>query len=265
MSARVAARPRGAAAVIAGVTGATLLAWIATARLMGGMDAGPGTPLGGFGWFVVSWVVMMAAMMLPAELRFTLAYAHFARGEGGAVGTRVAAFLTGYLLAWTVFGALAWGGDRVLRALAPAALGWAAYGPWLAGLVVGLAGLYQVSPWKARCLEHCVSPLAFFMQRWRPGHAGGLRLGLAHGAWCIGCCWLLMTMLFALGVMSLFWMALLTVLMFAEKVLPLGRGYARGLAVALLVLGGWVAVAPASVPGLTLPGMPGLHGHHPGH
>lgn len=263
MSGTVAAArgPRGPAAVIAGLTGVTLVCWILTARLMGGMDAGPGTPLGGFAGFLVSWTVMMAAMMLPAELRFTLAFAQFARTEATRPALAVIFFLGGYLLCWGGFGALAWLGDRGLRAVFAPVLAWDAWGPETTGTVLAIAGLYQVSRWKQACLDHCISPFAFFVQHWRPGPRGALRMGLAHGAYCIGCCWSLMLVLFALGIMSLYWMTLLALAMFAEKVLPVGRGYARGLALGLVVLGVWVAVAPATVPGLVQPGAVTGHAH----
>jgi predicted metal-binding membrane protein len=261
-------RSRSAPTLLAGLAGFTLLAWIATARLMGGMDAGPGTPLGSFAGFVVTWAVMMTAMMLPAEMRFTLAFARFARdehaGEPAPDGDRrrIAAFLGGYLLSWTTFGVLAWIADRALRALAPSALAWDSHGPLAAGAVIVLAGAYQLSPWKQTCLQHCVSPLAFFLQHWRDGLGGAARMGITHGWYCIGCCWALMVMLFALGIMSLYWMSLLAVLMFAEKVLPVGPRFARVLATGLVGLGLWVAIAPGSVPGLTLPGDAVVHRAH---
>ncbi len=233
-----------------------VMAWIVVARTMGGMDGGPGTPLGSFAGFVASWIVMVAAMMLPAELRFTLVYARMAREESsssaGACG--VAAFLVGYLLVWTTYGALAWVFDVLLRSVAPASLAWTAHGPQAAGLVVVAAGLFQFSRWKQACLVHCVSPLGFFMRHWHPGLPGAARLGFTHGLYCLGCCWGLMAMMFAVGVMSLFWMSVLGLAMFVEKTSPPRWRIAPLLGVLLIALGLWLASDPASVPGLTLPG-----------
>jgi predicted metal-binding membrane protein len=204
-------------------------------------------------------------MMLPAEMRFTLVFAQFAREQaeaGAGLVARIGAFLGGYLVSWTVFGCLAWSFDRLLRRLAPEALAWEAYGAVVAGALIAAAGLYQISALKQACLRHCISPLGFFMQRWRPGAAGAVRMGVEHAIYCIGCCWALMLVLFAVGVMSLFWMSLLAVVMFAEKILPSGPRLGRPIAVALVLLGLWVAWAPASVPFLTMPGAPGAQHIH---
>lgn len=221
---------------------------------MGGMDAGPGTPLGSFAGFVTSWVLMLAAMMLPAELRFTATFVRMAREESGAPsGSRVSAFLGGYLLVWLGYGVLAWVLDRALRALAPASLDWTVVGPPLAGLVTIGAGLFQFSRWKQACLMHCVSPFGFFMRRWHAGFAGALRLGVTHGLYCLGCCWALMAVMFAVGVMSLHWMTLLGLAMFVEKAAPKTLRVASALGFALVVLGAWILLDPVNVPGFTLP------------
>jgi predicted metal-binding membrane protein len=239
-----------------------VVTWIATAWLMGGMDAGPGTPLGGFGWFVGSWVVMMAAMMLPSELRFALVFAQLAyEGPRPTSSTAVHTwlFLSGYLVSWTGYGVLAYGADWVLRTAAPRVVTWEAYGPVLAGMVIVTAGVYQLSSMKDACLHHCISPASFFVQRWRLGAFGALRMGMEHGLFCIGCCWGLMLVLFMMGVMSLLWMVLLAGVMFAEKVLPWGSHVTRPLAIVLIALGLWVAVAPRTVPFLTQPSAQHLH------
>jgi predicted metal-binding membrane protein len=245
--------PRTALAALVGVI---VVTWIVTVRLMAGMDAGPGTPLGGFGWFVATWLIMMTAMMLPSEMRFVLFFAQFSRdtSTGAAGSVRTWLFLSGYLLTWTTYGVLAYGLDWALRFSAPDVCSWHQYGPMLAGGIVVAAGFYQLSSLKQACLRHCASPLGFFMRRWRFGSLGAVRMGIEHGVLCIGCCWGLMLVLFAVGVMSLFWMSLLAAVMFAEKVLPSGAQLAKPLAVALLALGVWVAVAPDTVPFLTQPG-----------
>ena len=140
-----------------------------------------------------------------------------------------------------------------MKALDPGFLAWDRQGPIIAGMAVVAAGVYQLTPLKRVCLRHCRSPLHFVLHRWREGRLGALRMGLEHGAWCVGCCWGLMLILFALGVMSLTWMVIVAGLVFAEKVLPFGARLPRVLAVCLIALGVWIAVAPASVPGLTQP------------
>jgi predicted metal-binding membrane protein len=215
---------------------------------MTGMDAGPGTDLGGLGWFIGVWATMMAAMMLPSAAPVVMLAHRTARG-----GPSTAVFVVGYLAVWTAFGLVAWGLYRAIHAWNPGFLAWDGGGPWVAGGAIVAAGLYQLSPLKRVCLRHCRSPLHFLIGRWRPGRLGALRMGAEHGAYCAGCCVGLMLVLFAVGVMSIFWMLIVAAVIFAEKVLPGGERTARVLAVALVALGLWIAVAPSSVPGLTQP------------
>ena len=161
----------------------------------------------------------------------------------------------GYVAVWTVYGLAAYGLFRALRAADPGFLAWDRQGPLVAGIAVVAAGVYQLTPLKHACLRHCRTPLHFVMHRWREGDAGALAMGLEHGAWCLGCCVGLMLVLFAVGVMSLAWMALLGAVIFAEKVLPLGARLAGLVALGLIALGVWIAIAPGRVPGLTQPGM----------
>jgi predicted metal-binding membrane protein len=162
-------------------------------------------------------------------------------------------FVSGYLGVWIAFGLLAYAIYRAVAAFGPGALAWDRRGPWIAGAAVIAAGAYQLTPLKRACLRHCRSPLHFLLARWRPGRLGALRMGATHGAYCTGCCWALMLVLFAVGVMSVFWMLVVTGIVFAEKVLPAGERLSRALAVALVALGLWIASAPATVPGLTTP------------
>jgi predicted metal-binding membrane protein len=226
---------------------------------MQGMDAGPGTSLGGLGWFTGVWVTMMAAMMLPSAAPSVALFSRTA-AQGSGSGTATPAFVGGYLAVWTAFGLVAYALQRAVAAADPAFLDWDRAGPWVAGGAVAAAGLYQLSPLKRVCLRHCRSPLHFLLARWRPGARGALRMGAEHGAWCAGCCWALMLVLFAVGVMSVVWMAVVALVVFAEKVLPAGERVARGLAVALIAFGIWIAVAPGSVPGLTDPTAAGSMG-----
>ncbi len=239
------ARTISVASVLGGVT---LAAWIVLVGHMRGMDMGPGTDLGGLGWFLLLWVTMTTAMMLPSVAPMALLFARVSQGR-----VPIWVFLSDYLAAWSGFGLLAYAVFRLVRFLDPAFLGWQRAGPWIAGGAVTAAGLYQLTPLKRACLRHCRSPLHFVLGGWRTGRRGALELGAQHGAYCVGCCWGLMVVLFALGVMSLFWMAVVAAVIYAEKVTPFGARISRPLSVILVALGIWVAVAPSSVPGLTQP------------
>jgi predicted metal-binding membrane protein len=237
--------------VVTAMLGATLAAWAVLLVRMRGMDAGPGTDLGTLGWFLGVWVTMTAAMMLPSAAPMVLVYSKTAAGSRSAT----ASFVAGYALVWTAYGLVAFGLFRLVRSHHPSLLGWDHAGPIVAGAAIVVAGLYQLTPLKRVCLRHCRTPFHWVLHRWRDGRLGPARMGLEHGGYCVGCCWALMVVLFAVGVMSLAWMAVVAALIFAEKVLPVGERLAAGFAVGLVALGVWVAVAPASVPFLTQPGM----------
>jgi predicted metal-binding membrane protein len=224
-------------------------AWALTAGRMDGMDAGPGADLGGLGWFAVSWVVMMAAMMLPALAPMVVAYERRASRAGRA--DSVATFAAGYYAAWLAAGLLAYAVIKGVRSLGPGFLAWDEAGRYVAAAVIAGAGLYQLTALKGACLRACSERAAFIAERWRPGRIGALRMGLEHGGWCVGCSWALMAALFALGAMSLTWMALVTVLVAGER--TLSRPARLGVAAVLVAVGLWVALAPGAVPGLTVP------------
>jgi predicted metal-binding membrane protein len=232
-----------------------LVAWIVTFERMEGMDAGPGTHLGDFGWYVGIWITMMAAMMLPSVAPMVLAFSRISqeRLRRGRVHAPTWVFVGGYLLAWAGYGVTAYGVFRAITAIDPRFLAWDGGGPWIAGGAIATAGLYQLTPLKRVCLLHCRTPLHFVLHGWKEGWSGALRMGLSHGAYCVGCCWGLMLILFALGVMSLFWMIVVAAIIFAEKVTPFGARLSRALALTFVLFGIWVALAPASVPGLTQP------------
>jgi predicted metal-binding membrane protein len=238
---------------------AALVAWIATIDRMWGMDAGPGTDLGGLGWFAGIWVTMMAAMMLPSVAPMALLFARISgerRSQGRAfVPTWV--FLAGYLGAWTAYGLAAYGLFRLVTAFGTDWLAWNRAGAYVTGGAIAAAGLYQLTPLKEVCLRHCRGPMHYVLHGRRDGRLGALRMGAEHGLFCVGCCWGLMVALFAVGVMSLFWMAVVAAVIFAEKVLPYGLRLARVFAVGLVAVGIWIAAAPGSVPGLTDPDAPG--------
>ena len=239
-------------ALVAALLAVALVAWVITTERMRGMDAGPGTDLGAFGWFMGVWVTMMAAMMLPSAVPAVLMFSGLRRGAPAW------AFVVGYLLAWAALGLAAYAAYRGLRELVPALTAWDERGPWVAGGALVLAGLYQLTPLKNACLRHCRAPLGFLL-RGGPGRAGAVRTGLGHGAYCVGCCAGLMLALFALGVMSLVWMIGVAAVILVEKVLPRGEAFASLAAVVLVAAGVWVALAPGSVPGLTQPGGAGMN------
>jgi predicted metal-binding membrane protein len=220
--------------------GAAVVAWAITVERMQGMDAGPGTDLGGLGWYLGIWVAMMAAMMLPSAVPAARVVAQASRALPTAL------FAAGYLAAWTVFGLAAYALFRLVTSLDIGRLAWDQDGPYIAGAVIVAAGLYELTPLKERLLRVCRRP--------HDGNdAGALGAGLTNGLYCVGCCAGLMAVLFALGVMSLFWMVVVAGVIFVEKVLPSGLRLSRIVGIALVVLGLWVAVSPGSVPMLTEP------------
>jgi predicted metal-binding membrane protein len=249
MSRRV-VQPRAAAALV----GVTLAAWVLVVVRMRGMNAGPGTDLGSLGWYLGIWVTMMAAMMLPSAIPMVMLFAKVSEQSERRPAAATALFVTGYLIAWTAYGLVAFALFRLVRAVDPGFLAWDRAGPEITGAAIVLAGIYQLTPLKSVCLRHCRTPLSFVMHHWHGGALGAVRMGVEHGGWCIGCCWALMLLLFAVGVMSITWMVVIATIVLAEKVLPIGEQFSRALAVVLIGLGVWVALAPGSVPGLTRPG-----------
>jgi predicted metal-binding membrane protein len=244
----------GALVVLAAV------AWALTDDRMSGMDAGPGTDPGTLGFFLGVWVVMMAAMMFPSIAPMVLMHVRIQegrreRGQPVAVGATTL-FVGGYLITWAAAGLLGYALFQLGDAISGDVFSWDNGGPYLAGAVIVAAAIYQLTPLKDVCLRHCRSPFMFLMQHWRPGRLGGLRMGVLHGGWCVGCCWMLMAALFALGVMSLGWMAFIAALIAIEKLLPWRALANRGIAVLLLVIGLGVAFNADDVPGLTLPDSP---------
>lgn len=243
---------------VAGLVGVALVTWIVTIDRMRGMDAGPGTDLGGMTWFVGVWVTMMAAMMLPSAAPMVLVVQRVTQERtrrGGVALATTWIFIVGYLTVWAVCGLIAYGAFRAVKSDDPGFLAWDRSGPLVAGIAVAAAGIYQLSPLKRVCLRHCRTPLHFVMHRWRRGLLGAFAMGVEHGAWCLGCCAGLMLVLFAVGVMSVTWMAVVAALIFAEKVLPFGARLSGVIAIVLFAFGAWIALSPGSVPGLTEPGM----------
>ncbi|MGB0095544.1 MAG: DUF2182 domain-containing protein [Solirubrobacteraceae bacterium] len=226
------------------------VAWWSTADRMAGMDAGPGTDLGALGWFLGVWVVMMAAMMFPSLAPTVALYTTMTRRHG--LG-RPLLFTAGYLLVWGTAGLAAYGLFGLGTSLFGGDLAWHAGGRWVAAGVLSVAALYELTPVKDVCLAKCRSPVGFLLGTWREGRFGALAMGSRHAGWCLGCCWALMAALFALGVMSLTWMAFVAALIALEKIVPWGRAVTWGTAAILLVLAIGVLAAPDAVPGLVVP------------
>jgi predicted metal-binding membrane protein len=237
--------------LIAALFGLAALAWWSTAERMAGMDDGPGTDLGAVGWFLGVWIVMMAAMMFPSVSPTVALYARMARR-----GPRIAPFVfaSGYLATWTAAGLAAYGVFKVGDRLLGGELAWDGTGRWLAGGTLLLAAAYELTPMKDICLGQCRSPVGFLLSTWRGGTRGAFEMGARHGAWCVGCCWALMASLFALGVMSLAWMAFVAALIALEKTVPFGRAITYTTAALLFALGIAVLATPDAVPGLMIPG-----------
>ena len=236
-------------AVLAGLAGVTLLAWAQLVRLGWNMDAamqaGVGCAL--HPWSrtdaaltFAMWAVMMVGMMVPSAAPMSLLFASVAR-KARAQGSAVAptfVFVAGYVAVWTLFSvgatALQWGLERAAL-LSPML---ESTSPAFGGALLAAAGLYQFTPWKDACLEHCRAPALFFAAQWREGALGAFRMGATHGAYCLGCCWLLMGLLFFGGVMNLFWVAGIALFVLLEKLAPHGAAAGRLAGALLLAAGG---------------------------
>lgn len=223
--------------------------WWWTADEMRGMDNGPWTGLGSFGWFLGVWVVMMAAMMFPSVAPTVALYSRMA----GRSRLTAMLFPAGYLLTWAGAGALAFALGAAASQAAGGGLAWERAGRPVAGATLLVAALYELTPLKDACLGKCRSPLGSLLSSWRGGPWGAVRMGAKNGAWCVGCCWALMASLFALGVMNVTWMAIVAGLIAVEKTLPFRRVATYGTAAILLFLGVLLLAAPDAVPSLTVP------------
>ncbi|GAC1536058.1 MAG: DUF2182 domain-containing protein [Acidimicrobiales bacterium] len=226
------------------------IGWWWTGREMRGMDAGPWSALGGFGWFLGVWVVMMAAMMLPSVVPTVALYSRMTRNRSAVLPLL---FVGGYLCTWALAGVVAFAVGVAGTAAGGTSLEWNHAGRLLGGLTLLVAAGYQLSPFKDVCLGKCRSPLGTRLGSWRDGELGALRMGIKNGAWCVGCCWALMASLFALGVMSVAWMALVAGLIAIEKTVPWRKPATYVTASILLGLGVMFLAAPSAIPGLTIP------------
>jgi predicted metal-binding membrane protein len=198
----------------------------------------PATVADGLG-FVVSWGVMMTAMMLPSALPMISLYGATQRGPARATrGVPVAVFTLVYLALWTASGIPVYFAHTLLMTLAGSAFAYAI------AVILLAAGAFQLSPLKQMCLRACRSPFGFLLGHWRAGRRGSLALGWSHAVYCLGCCWALMLVLVAAGAMGLRWVLLITAVVAAEKLLPGGEWFARAAGGALLLLGAAVALRP---------------------
>ena len=213
---------------------------------MAGMSMSMQPGMWSLGYFVIvliMWWVMMIAMMTPSSAPMILLYARATR-QSQATGqlpqgtVPTAAFAGGYLMIWLGFSLLAATLQWALeRSGLVSAMMLASTSAGVSAAILVLAGLYQLSPLKQVCLRHCRTPAEFLSRHWRPGASGALRMGLEHGAFCVGCCWLLMALLFVGGIMNVLWIAALATLVLLEKVAPHGAWLSRGAGVVLLAWG----------------------------
>ncbi|MGY1590584.1 DUF2182 domain-containing protein [Geodermatophilus sp. SYSU D00708] len=236
--------------LVAALFALAAVGWWWTARQMRGMDEGPWSALGTLGWFLGVWVVMMAAMMFPSVAPTVALYSRMTRRRSPVSPLLFAA---GYLVTWTAAGLVAFALAATVDLLAADVLAWDRAGRWVAGATLLVAAVYELTPLKDVCLGKCRSPLGFLLGSWREGRRGALRMGARNGAWCVGCCWALMASLFALGVMSVVWMAVVAGLIAVEKTLPWRRVATYGTTALLLVLGVLVLTVPDAIPALTVP------------
>jgi predicted metal-binding membrane protein len=200
--------------------------------------------------FLAVWVVMMVAMMFPTAAPMILIFHQVQAGKRrrGEAFVATWVFVAAYMVVWTLSGVAAYAGAVATEAIATHATLSRATVARVGGAVLVAAGLYQLTPLKDLCLSKCRTPISFIMTAWRDGVAGALRMGLLHGAYCLGCCWLLFVILFPLGLMNIGAMAVITLVVFAEKTLPWGRPVARATAIALVGYGVVVLVAPQVLP-----------------
>jgi predicted metal-binding membrane protein len=209
------------------------------------LTMGMGAPL-----FIALWVAMMVAIMYPTAAPMIMAFAriHKDRRERGRAFVPTWVFAGSYMVLWSATGLLAYGMAVGADYLASQSAWLSDNAPRLGGGLLIIAGLYQLTPLKDICLSKCRTPMSFLMNSWREGLSGAIRMGLEHGAYCLGCCWLLFLIIFPLGMMNIGVLALITILIFAEKVLPLGRRIAYAAGAGLVAYGAVVVFVPAALP-----------------
>ncbi len=250
-------------AVLAALLGLSAISWAVVLWQAAGIQHAPGDMAGGMASgaagltmgmtapiFLATWVVMMAAMMLPSAapmiLMFDAIQAGKARGGRPTVPTWV--FVGGYLVVWAAFGVVAYAAALLASAISDASPDLAMLAPRVGGAVIVAAGLYQLTPLKQACLSKCRTPTQFVMGSWRDGLPGTFRMGVEHGTYCLACCWLLFVILFPLGIMNIAAMAVVALLVLAEKTLPVGRRISQLIGIALIAVGLAIVLLPSLLP-----------------
>ncbi len=243
---------RDRAFVIAGLGGIAGISWVYIFHLAREMGTSTGMEMGVprmQGWgavdfilMFVMWAVMMVAMMTPSAAPMILTYSRVNRRhhEQRSPFLATAVFLAGYLVVWTGFSAVATLAQWELHRAALLSPMMVSNSPLLGGVLLIGAGVFQFTPLKRACLAHCRSPLGFFMTEWREGTRGALLMGIRHGIFCVGCCWLLMALLFVAGVMNLLWVAVIAAYVLVEKIVPAGHWVSRGIGLCVIVGGAWM-------------------------
>jgi len=221
--------------LLAGAAGITTVAWLWIVR----MAAGHARMALNLGALFAMWAVMMVAMMLPSTLPFVFVFRaeQLHRHAKRASMTPVGFIVAGYFTVWVVFSAVCAALQHFLHQKSLLSPMMSAASPVVAGAILIAAGVYQWTPMKNACLRHCRSPLTFLLSDWHEGAAGAFRMGADHGLFCVGCCWMLMLLPFAAGVMNLLWMAAITVLLLLEKAAPGGEMTARVCGALLALVG----------------------------
>jgi predicted metal-binding membrane protein len=206
--------------------------------------------------FLIVWVVMMVAMMFPTAAPMILTFHKVQASKRARGGTFVSTwvFVAAYLLVWALSGVLAYAGAVAAEAMAVQAKLSGAAAARVGAVLLIIAGAYQLSPLKNMCLTQCRTPITFILTSWRDGAMGALRMGLEHGFFCLGCCWLLFLVLFPLGIMNIAAMALVTVVVYAEKELAAGERIATWAGIALMAYGVTALVFPQTLPTFTATG-----------
>jgi len=210
--------------------------------------------------FVTIWVVMMVAMMFPsaAPMILTFHMVQVNKRQRGEAFVATWVFVAAYMLVWALSGVVAYAGALVAEVVATRMALSSAMAARIGGAVLIAAGLYQLTPFKDICLSKCRTPISFIMTSWRDGVRGALRMGLLHGTYCLGCCWMLFVIMFPLGVMNIAAMAMITLVIFVEKALPWGRPAARATAAVLVAYGAVVLAAPQVLPSFMVGGDTGM-------
>ncbi len=243
---------RDRAFTIASLAGIAAIAWAYMIYLDQAMGKSMGMEMGMArmqGWGTVDflltfimWAVMMVAMMTPSATPMILMFSNVNRRRHEQKNPIVATgvFLSGYLVVWTVFSAVATVAQWGLHRAALLSSMMVSNNPLLGGMLLIGAGVFQFTPLKSACLTHCRSPIGFFMTEWREGNGGAFVMGVHHGIYCVGCCWFLMALLFVAGVMNLLWVAAIAGYVLVEKIVPAGNWVSRAVGLCTIIMGVWM-------------------------